>query len=124
MIELASEDMGAYGIDLGTNIVELLLKLFDNLPDGVMVRTGMTNPPYIMQHVDGIIEALLRPNVHAFMHIPVQSGSDGVLQAMRREYTCDDFMFVADKLRAGVPDLFLMTDIICGFPTESEADWE
>merc|ERR1712087_356292 len=94
-IELASEDMGAYGVDIGTNIVELLLRLSDELPPGVMLRTGMTNPPFIMQHIDGIIEALRRPNVHAFMHIPVQSGSDSVLQGMRREYTIAEFCHLA-----------------------------
>lgn len=105
-IELASEDMGAYGVDIGTNIAELLLQLSDALPQGVMLRTGMTNPPYILQHVDGVIEALQRPNVHAFMHIPVQSGSDRVLQAMRREYTCGDFTYLVDKLQAAIPGLF------------------
>merc|ERR1719375_658506 len=123
-IELASEDMGAYGIDIGTNIVELLLRLSDALPPGVMLRTGMTNPPYILSHIDGIVEALQRPNVHAFMHIPVQSGSDRVLQAMRREYTCAEFTHLVDRLREGVPNLFLLSDIICGFPAESPEDWE
>merc|ERR1719336_448242 len=123
-IELASEDMGAYGMDIGANIADLLLKLSDSLPAGVMIRTGMTNPPYILQHIDGVIEALRRPNVHAFMHIPVQSGSDHVLQAMRREYTCGDFTYLVDRLQAAVPGLFLLTDIICGFPSESQEDWE
>eukprot|EP00933_Yihiella_yeosuensis_P004754 TRINITY_DN109165_c0_g1_i1.p1 TRINITY_DN109165_c0_g1~~TRINITY_DN109165_c0_g1_i1.p1 ORF type:complete len:603 (+),score=125.70 TRINITY_DN109165_c0_g1_i1:100-1908(+) len=123
-IELASEDMGAYGIDIGTNIAELMFALSDKLPPGVMLRTGMTNPPYIMQHLDAVIEVLNRPNVHAFMHVPVQSGSDQVLRAMRREYTVGDFSHLADRLKAGVKDLFLLTDIICGFPTESEEDWQ
>merc|ERR1719161_3417822 len=107
-IELASEDMGAYGVDIGTDIVQLLRRLSDELPPGAMLRTGMTNPPYILHHIDGIIEALKRPNVHAFMHIPVQSGSDNVLQSMRREYTVADFSFLADKLKASVPDIFLL----------------
>jgi len=123
-IELASEDMGAYGADIGTNIVELLLRLSDALPQGVMLRTGMTNPPYILQHIDGIIEALRRPNVHAFMHIPVQSGSDRVLQAMKREYTAGEFSYLVDRLKAAIPEIFLLTDIICGFPSESQEDWE
>jgi len=124
MIELASEDMGAYGIDIGTNIVELLLQLSDSLPEGVMVRTGMTNPPYIMQHIDGIIEALKRPNIFTLMHIPVQSGSDNVLRVMKREYTVAEFSFLVDRLREAIPDIYLITDIICGFPAESEEDWE
>jgi len=123
-IELASEDMGAYGVDIGTNIVELLRRLSDALPPGVMLRTGMTNPPYIMQHIDGIIDILKRPNVHAFMHIPVQSGSDAVLQSMRREYTVAEFSFLIDRLKEAIPDIFILSDIICGFPAESAEDWE
>lgn len=126
-IELASEDMGAYGVDIGVDIVQLLLRLSDALLEaapGVMLRTGMTNPPFILYHVEGMVEALNRPNVHAFMHIPVQSGSDKVLSAMRREYTVAEFSHLADRLKAGVPDLFLLTDVICGFPAESEEDWQ
>jgi len=123
-IELASEDMGAYGVDIGTNIVELLKALSDALPPGVMLRTGMTNPPYMMAHIDGIIEVLKRPNVYAFMHIPVQSGSDAVLTSMRREYTVAEFSYLCDKLKEAIPDIFLMTDIICGFPAESPEDWQ
>lgn len=122
-IELASEDMGAYGVDIGTNIIELMTRLSDALPPGVMLRTGMTNPPYIMQHIDAMVELLKRPNVHSFMHIPVQSGSDSVLRAMRREYTVAEFELLCDKLKAAIPDVFLLTDIICGFPAESESDW-
>jgi len=123
-IELASEDMGAYGVDIGTNIVELLRRLSDALPPGVMLRTGMTNPPYITQHIEGIIEVLKRPNVHAFMHIPVQSGSDAVLQSMRREYTVAEFSFLIDRLKEAIPDIFILSDIIAGFPAESAEDWE
>ena len=90
----------------------------------VMLRTGMTNPPFMLQHVDAIIEVLNRPNVHAFMHIPVQSGSNDVLRAMRRDYTVEDFCLLADRLKQGVPELFLLTDIISGFPTETEEDWK
>lgn len=123
-IELASEDMGAYGIDIGTDIVQLMKRLSDELPPGVMLRTGMTNPPFIMQHIDGIIEVLKRPNVHTFMHIPVQSGSDNVLLAMRREYTIAEFCHLCDSLKEAIPDMFLLSDIICGFPSESKEDWE
>eukprot|EP00913_Durusdinium_trenchii_P025054 g23518.t1 len=75
----STEDMGAYGYDRKTNIGELLLRLSDALLDlqassgagyEVMLRTGMTNPPYIMQHLESVIEALQRPNVYGFMHVP------------------------------------------------------
>merc|ERR1712183_90451 len=60
----------------------------------------------------------------SFMHIPVQSGSDAVLRQMRREYTVEEFSFLVDKLRSAIPNIYLITDIICGFPAESDDDWE
>ena len=60
----------------------------------------------------------------AYLHIPVQSGSDAVLAAMNREYTAADFCRVADTLLAAVPGLQLATDIIAGFPGETEEDFE
>ena len=68
------------------------------------------------------LQALNHPSVFAFLHVPVQSGSDAVLDAMKREYTAAEFCTVADTLLALVPDLQLATDIICGFPGETEAD--
>eukprot|EP00435_Cladocopium_sp_Y103_P012392 s1020_g3.t1 len=123
-IELASEDMGAYGVDIGSNIGELLLRLSDALPPQVMLRTGMTNPPYIMQHLDSVIEALQRPNVYSFMHVPVQSGSNAVLTHMKRKYTVEEFQHLVDRLRDAIPDIYLLTDVICGYPTETEEDWQ
>ena len=61
-------------------------------------------------------QALNHPAVFAYLHVPVQSGSDAVLGAMRREYTAAEFERVADTLLAKVPGLQLATDIICGFP--------
>jgi len=121
---LASEDTGAYGIDLGTNIAVLLRRLSDVLLKypNVMLKLGMTNPPYMLAHIEGVAEALRRPNFFEFLHVPVQSGSDKVLRAMVREYTADDFRRLVDGLKAAVPDLLVATDIICGFPAEAEVD--
>ncbi|GBG77947.1 hypothetical protein CBR_g25878 [Chara braunii] len=125
-IWLSSEDTGAYGRDIGTNLPELLQALLAELPtDGrTMLRVGMTNPPYILQHLEAIAEILCDARVYAFLHVPVQSGSDAVLKAMNREYTVAEFRQVADTLRNLVPGLHLATDIICGFPGETEEDFE
>lgn len=88
------------------------------------LRIGMTNPPYILDHLDEIGKVLNHPNVYKFMHIPVQSGSDAVLQDMKREYNRDDFCRVVDSLRRDVPGVSVATDVICGFPTETDADFE
>jgi len=87
-----------------------------------MLKLGMTNPPYMLAHIDAVAEVMRRPNVFAFIHIPVQSGSDQVLRAMVREYTSEDFRRLVGGLRAAVPDLMVATDVICGFPTEAEED--
>ena len=63
---------------------------------------------------------LNHPRVYAFLHVPVQSGSDHILYEMSREYTVEDFCQVVDFLRSKVDGISIATDIICGFPTESE----
>jgi tRNA A37 methylthiotransferase MiaB len=92
-IWLSSEDTGAYGIDLGTDVTRLLRDVTAALPkDGsCMLRLGMTNPPYILAHLDAVAEAMHHPGVYAFLHIPVQAGSDAVLGRMKREYVVADF---------------------------------
>eukprot|EP00913_Durusdinium_trenchii_P029694 g27831.t1 len=121
-IWLTSEDTGAYGIDIGSNIASLLHRVADALPSHVMLKLGMTNPPYMLAHIDAVAEVLRRPNVFEYLHVPVQSGSDAVLRAMVREYTRADFERLVDGLRSQVPDLFIGTDVICGFPAEGEED--
>eukprot|EP00441_Pelagodinium_beii_P037027 CAMPEP_0197637838 /NCGR_PEP_ID=MMETSP1338-20131121/12936_1 /TAXON_ID=43686 ORGANISM="Pelagodinium beii, Strain RCC1491" /NCGR_SAMPLE_ID=MMETSP1338 /ASSEMBLY_ACC=CAM_ASM_000754 /LENGTH=520 /DNA_ID=CAMNT_0043210315 /DNA_START=34 /DNA_END=1592 /DNA_ORIENTATION=- len=121
-IWLTSEDTGAYGLDIGTNIASLLPKVADALPLTVMLKLGMTNPPYMLAHIDAVAEVLKRPNVFEFLHVPVQSGSDAVLRAMVREYTSEDFRRLVNGLREKVPGMAVATDVICGFPAEGEDD--
>ena len=122
---LSSEDTGAYGKDIGTSLQELLAALVAVLPpDGrTMLRLGMANPPFILDQLEGIAAALNHPCVYSTIHIPVQSGSNAVLGAMRREYTIQEFCRCVDELKRLVPALGVHTDIICGFPGESEEDW-
>lgn len=123
-IWITSEDLGTYGRDIGTSLPALLWEVVDCLPAGTMLRLGMTNPPYILEHREEIARILQHPRVYSFLHIPVQSGSDKVLEAMRRQYTVQDFRQLVDHLRAHVPGITIATDIICGFPTETDADFE
>jgi threonylcarbamoyladenosine tRNA methylthiotransferase CDKAL1 len=104
----------------------LLDALIAELPaDGrVRLRIGMTNPPFILQHLPAIAAALRHPLVFSYLHIPVQSGSDAVLKAMKREYTVEEFRRCADTLLELVPGLQLATDIICGFPGETDEAFE
>jgi len=123
---LSSEDTGAYGIDLGTDIAALLRAILAVLPrdQSTALRVGMTNPPYILGHLADVAEVLRDPRVFSYLHVPVQSGSDAVLSAMRREYTRADFERVCDALLEEVPGMEIATDVIVGFPGETERDFE
>lgn len=124
-IWLSSEDTGAYGRDIGVNLPILLNALIAELPAdrSAMLRIGMTNPPFILEHLEEIANVLRHPCVYAFLHVPVQSGSNAVLDAMNREYTVGDFRTVVDTLIRLVPDMQIATDIICGFPGETNQDF-
>jgi threonylcarbamoyladenosine tRNA methylthiotransferase CDKAL1 len=141
-VRITSEDTGAYGRDIDTNLPALLrevVEVFDEaaaqecerigvddslVPTLPMLRVGMTNPPYILEHLDEIGELLNHPRVFSFLHVPVQCGSNAVLGAMQREYTRQDFQEVVDRLRAACPDVTIATDIICGFPGETDEDFQ
>ncbi|KAA8538669.1 hypothetical protein F0562_028277 [Nyssa sinensis] len=124
-IWLSSEDTGAYGRDIGVNLPILLNAIVAELPsDGsTMLRIGMTNPPYILEHLKDIADVLCHPCVYSFLHVPVQSGSDAILSAMNREYTVSEFRTVVDTLTELVPGMQIATDIICGFPGETDKDF-
>ena len=133
-IWLSSEDTGAYGIDLHHSVADLLHAAMDVFaspsvgaphfchPQPTMLRLGMTNPPYILHHLPAIVEFLRHPNVFAFIHIPVQSGSDRVLGLMQRAYTAQEFCRVCDYLLEHCPGVTIATDIIVGFAGETEED--
>ncbi|KAL1784249.1 threonylcarbamoyladenosine tRNA methylthiotransferase, partial [Sigmodon hispidus] len=123
-IWLTSEDTGAYGRDIGTDLPTLLWKLVEVIPEGAMLRLGMTNPPYILEHLEEMAKILSHPRVYAFLHIPVQSASDSVLMDMKREYCVADFKRVVDFLKEKVPGITIATDIICGFPGETDQDFQ
>lgn len=123
-IWLTSEDLGAYGRDIGVTLPELLWRLVDVIPKGAMMRLGMTNPPYILEHLEEMAKILNHPRVYSFLHVPVQSASDSVLMDMKREYCIDDFRHVVDFLKERVPGITIATDVICGFPTETDEDFD
>ena len=124
-VRLTSEDTGAYGLDIGTNAVELLREVV-KVVEGttVMVRVGMSNPPYLLKQLEGFAEVMAHPNVYEFLHLPVQSGSNAVLDEMKREYTVEEFHHCVTTLRRMLPNISIATDIICAFPGEGEQEWQ
>ncbi len=121
-IQLTSQDMGAYGLERGTNIVELMHKIA--LIEGdFRVRIGMLNPEHLHRYISDLIDALKDEKFYRFLHLPVQSGSDRVLDSMGRHYSSDEFNGYVSTIRKAVPDITFATDVIVGYPGETEEDF-
>ncbi|MBW2983024.1 tRNA (N(6)-L-threonylcarbamoyladenosine(37)-C(2))-methylthiotransferase [Candidatus Woesearchaeota archaeon] len=120
---LTSQDTGAYGVDLGTDLPALLERLL-KVGGDYRVRVGMANPQYLPRYLDRLVSVLRDERVFAFLHIPVQSGSDKVLRDMRRGYTVKTFRDVVNRLKTSLPGITIATDVIVGYPTETEGDCE
>jgi MiaB/RimO family radical SAM methylthiotransferase len=88
-----------------------------------MVRVGMMNPNSVRPILSKLSEAFRSPKVYKFVHMPVQSGSDEILEKMRRRYTADDYMNIIRFLRAKLPEISFATDVIAGFPGETDEDF-
>ena len=123
-IWLTSTDNGCYGLDLKTDLVDLLEKC-SNIEGDYKIRVGMMNPMYVPRFLDRLI-SLYRNNdkVFKFLHMPVQSGSERILRKMKRGHTAKIFLDVVKELRKAIPEITIATDIITGFPSESETDFE
>ncbi len=123
-VQLTSQDMGAYGADSGTDIAELMGKI-SQIKGDFRVRVGMLNPDHLGGYIDRLIDAFNSDGrFYRFVHLPVQSGSDSVLKSMGRKCTAGTFAEYARKLRRGVKGISIETDIIVGYPTESEGDFD
>ncbi len=122
-IWLTSTDNGCYGLDIGTSLPELVNKVTE-IPEEFMVRVGMMNPMYMPKIRDGLLKSFENPKVYKFLHVPVQSGSDQVLHDMKRGHTAKTFCDLVKKFRTKFGKFTISTDIIVGFPTETQQDFE
>ncbi|HYF99035.1 MAG TPA: tRNA (N(6)-L-threonylcarbamoyladenosine(37)-C(2))-methylthiotransferase [Candidatus Saccharimonadales bacterium] len=123
-IWLTSTDNGCYGLDIGTNIVNLLRRC-EQLDRYFKIRLGMLNPMYLKNLNDDICSIYSTSNkLFKFIHIPIQSGSESVLRKMKRGHTINSLMELIDILKSNIPDITIATDIITGFPTETDEDFE
>jgi MiaB-like tRNA modifying enzyme len=121
-ILLTAQDTAAYGLDAGTSLPELLHSI-TSLEGKFKIRIGMMNPRNVGSILPGLLDAYASEKIYKFLHLPVQSGDDGVLEAMRRGYTIDDFMKIVNAFRKRFEDLYLTTDIIVGFPGGGEREF-
>ncbi|MFH1448724.1 MAG: tRNA (N(6)-L-threonylcarbamoyladenosine(37)-C(2))-methylthiotransferase [Candidatus Micrarchaeota archaeon] len=119
-IQLTAQDTGAYGKDIGTSLAELLEQV-DGIGGRFLTRVGMMNPQHLKdENTERLLRAYASPKIYKFVHIPVQSGNCEVLKHMNRFYSVDEFIEVVSVFRSAFPELTLSTDVIVGFPSESE----
>ena len=120
---LTSTDNGCYGFDIGTDLPTLVNSVSE-IPEDFMVRVGMMNPMYMPRIKEKLIESYENNKVFKFIHIPVQSGSDKVLHDMKRGHTAGTFREIVKKLKSRFGEFTISTDVIVGFPSETEEDFQ
>ncbi len=123
-VRLTSMDTGAYGQDQGTDLARLVRRVARDVDGAFRVRVGMLNPFLGIPFLDELLEALWHPRVYSFLHVPVQSGSDSVLDHMGRQHSVEDFEHTVRRAREVLGEVTIATDVIAGYPTETPADHE
>ncbi|MDQ3112537.1 MAG: tRNA (N6-isopentenyl adenosine(37)-C2)-methylthiotransferase MiaB, partial [Actinomycetota bacterium] len=121
-VTLLGQNVNSYGVELGDRFAFGKLLRACGSVDG-LERVRFTSP-HPKDFTDDVIDAMAEtPNVMPSLHMPLQSGSDRVLRAMRRSYRRERYLGIIDRVRAAMPDAAITTDVIVGFPGETEADF-
>jgi len=121
-ITLLGQNVNAYGVEFGDRrAFSKLLRACGEIEGLERVRFTSPHPA---EFTDDVIEAMAdTPNVMPSLHMPLQSGSDKVLRDMRRSYRQSKYLGIIERVRAAIPDAAITTDIIVGFPGETEEDF-
>ena len=122
-ITLLGQNVNAYGVEAGEK------GAFAKLLREVGAIEGLERIRFMSPHprdfTDDVIEAMVEtPNVMPHLHMPLQSGSDAILQSMRRSYRSEKYLGILERVRSALPHAMITTDIIVGFPGEAEADFQ
>jgi tRNA-2-methylthio-N6-dimethylallyladenosine synthase len=122
-VTLLGQNVNSYGVEFGDRLAfSKLLRACGSI-DG-LERVRFTSP-HPRDFTDDVIEAMATtPNVMHQLHMPLQSGSDDVLRRMRRSYRRDKYLGIIERVRRAMPDAAITTDVIIGFPGETEEDFE
>jgi tRNA-2-methylthio-N6-dimethylallyladenosine synthase len=120
-ITLLGQNVNAYGVEFGDR--QAFSKLLRACGDVDGLERVRFTSPHPAEFTDDVIEAMAEtPNVMPQLHMPLQSGSDRLLRAMRRSYRREKYLGIIERVRAAMPDAAITTDIIVGFPGETEED--
>ena len=128
-ITLLGQNVNAYGVSFADPEIPRNRGAFADLLRACGTIEGLERvrftSPHPAEFTDDVIEAMAQtPNVCPTLHMPLQSGSDRILKAMRRSYRAEKFLGIIDRVRAAIPEAAITTDIIVGFPGETEEDFQ
>jgi MiaB-like tRNA modifying enzyme len=123
-IQLTSQDLAIYGLDKGKFLLPELLKEISKIEGDFRVRLGMMNPKFAKKILGKILKILENEKFYKFLHLPLESGSNNVLKAMNRGYKVEEFLEMVSQFKRKFKNSLLATDIIVGFPTETEKDFK
>ena len=122
-ITLLGQNVNAYGVDFGDR--QAFAKLLRACGEIDGLRRVRFMSPHPRDFTDDVIEAMAQThNVMPHLHMPLQSGSDKILQAMRRSYRAERYLGIIERVRTAIPQAAITTDIIVGFPGETEEDFQ
>jgi MiaB-like tRNA modifying enzyme len=113
-IQLTAQDTGIYGMDIGSSLPNLINEICE-IEGDFRVRAGMMNPAHVYPILDDLIEAYQDEKVYKFLHLPLQSGDDEILEQMHRGYKVRDFTAIVARFREAFSELTLSTDVIIGY---------
>ena len=120
-IQITAQDTACYGSDTGGSLPQLMKELL-SVPGEYKIRIGMMNPESLECILEPLMDIMRDDRVYRFIHVPVQSGSDDILKRMNRRYTASQFVEMVENMRSFHGDISISTDIITGFPGESNDD--
>ena len=121
-IFLTAQDGGAFGLDQSHRLPDLLEALCE-IEHDFKLRVGMMNVSSILDIAEDLLKAFKHPRIYRFVHLPVQSGSDRILELMERGHTVYDFKHTVSRFRYELRDVTVSTDFIVGFPSETAEDF-
>lgn len=122
-VTLLGQNVNTYGVEFGDR--QAFSKLLRAMGDIEGLERVRFTSPHPAAFTDDVIEAMAEtPNVMPQLHMPLQSGSDAILKAMKRSYRSKKFLGIIDRVREFLPDAAISTDIIVGFPGETEEDFQ
>jgi MiaB-like tRNA modifying enzyme len=122
-IQITAQDTASYGHDIQSGLGALLRSIC-TIKGDFRIRIGMMNPFYVLQNTNSIFASFNDVKIYKFLHLPIQSGNNEILQKMKRNYTVEDCLDIIKQFRKYYKEGTIATDIIVGFPTETDEQFK